>query len=167
MTITLPIAAHITAILEWLRSGVVRLGPAQVELPRPTLERQSDRVLLRWEGAPTIAGAFGPAEISVTAEPLVEFRRDRCHSRLWGLLSLGRIVGVAPKTDMVIPDLLGFDAVPTSDGGAELTWPRGMKPWIDTPLPDFVDPVILRVRLGPKAGQVIVRRGPDVELVYA
>lgn len=166
MTITLPIAAHIATLIEWLRSGVVRVGPAQVDLPLPTLDPQDKRVLLRWEGGPLVSAAVGPLRLSITTEPIGEVLRDGCPPKLWGLLRHGRVVGVAPKTDLVIPDLMGFEATPVGEG-VDLTWPREGKPWIDTPLPDFIDPLILRVTLGPKSGRVVVKRGPDVELVYA
>lgn len=162
MRLELPIAAHIREIIAWLRTETVQLGPAKIAVPRPRIEAQGDRLLLRWDSGATLTGVVGPAEFNVQVEPLVTIPRDRCPVRLWSLLSSGRI-DLRLGAELVVPDLLGFAAEPLRDGVA-LSWQRGSRPRLALPL--LPDPTVMSIQLFPDRGHVIVAKGPDQEIVY-
>lgn len=165
MQITLPIAAYARQLIEWLRTGVVSFGPVAVDLPLPTLEPQQDRVLLRWAGGPSVHAALGPLRLAVTTEPLAELSREGCPEGVFSLLSTGRMP-LKAGAEFVASDLMGFTVSPEGDGVC-IQWDRGSKPRIDFPLmPKFCEPTVMAVYLYPTRGRVVIRIGPDVEIVY-
>lgn len=163
MAIELPIAAHAREIIAWLRTETVRIGPATIGVACPRIEVQDDRVLLRWESGATMVGAIGPADFSIQVEPLVEIKQDRCPPRLWSLLTTGRIE-LRLGCELVVPDLFGFTADHIGEDGVALSWPRGRKPRLSLPL--LPDPTVMAIQLWPDRGHVIVKTGPDQEIVY-
>lgn len=151
MTRTIPIAAFAPRLIEWLRrSSVQVVDGLAVSIPMPTIG----------EGDEGLVIMFGDGGVVVTID-----RTDKT-ALLCDLLTHGRI-DVAPGVDLVVPDVLGFDAEPLGSDAVRLTWPLGKKPRVDSLLPRWLDPYVECIELRPDAGVVKVTRGPDVELVWA
>lgn len=162
----LPIKEHAETLYEWLRTGKASIDGNTVVAGLPKVDQRPDKLAFRWDTLSAVI-SHPPFRATVSANVTVEICDDGQHpdiATLFSMLRKGKI-RLAPAVDLVVPDPFGFTVTPFGEA-ARLAWQPRKRPWLDTPLPDFIDGVVMAIDIYEDHGRIQLKNLPDVRLNY-